>query len=931
VNAHNGISNSGALVRPDELAFTVVSVEDGQPLGKRYWLDDDGELATDTPVPLSRGEANVQYALSIGDFATFLEALKPHQAVLHGIPPVAKARIVTKEVYEQLTPDQRVGVVARTRECFQFAHAPGFLMIDVDPGGAPRSLLEAIASPEHTRELLLRAVPELADAPMLWRPSSSSFLFHGDRELQGLRGQRIYIPVTRATEVSALGNLLFDRLWLLGYGYYQVSVSGQLLERTILDRSVWQPERLDFAAGPVCEPPVERRAGSARLWNPEAPFFEAGKVARLTAQEQRSLESKRKTARSALREAARERRNEWARERGKEIAAARGLDEVAAVAIATEAVERRVLRPDFILVTDDGEYVRVGELLAKPETWDGRRFRDPLEPNYRADSRIAWANLRPTRGRPYIHSHAHGGVRYTLASSRETIRLVEGELPRIVDQCADIILATSEIYQLKDQLTRVTEDGRLASVEPEWIADWLQRNADFVRPKKIDGEWLDRPADLSPKYARTILTKSGEMGLPTLHGITNGPFVRPDGSLVDEPGYDDATHILYWTADPGMPRVRRDMTVVRAEGALRHLWGPFSQFPLESDVDRGCLLALLLTAALRPGMLIAPGGLIESHEAGSGKTLCAQAVANLTGRPANPQAMAQQEEEIRKSLFSVARAGLPSVLFDNVGRDRAVDSASLAMALTSGTIADRILGESTYATVPFRSLILLTGNNTRIAGDLNRRLLRVRITPGVENPWQRVFDFCPTARTEATWPTLRVAAIELVHAALSHGPPLLERASGYPDWDKLVRATVCWTARHLDIGVGFADPARAFLRGYDDDPERDRLHRLLTAWYQVFGAEPKTLRQALDAIELRGLGLPHAGIPDDREDALNHLRDVFAEIDPRRVAQPIGIYLNQQKGRIVDGLKLVSAGKHGGSSRWVVKASAAEIDRRLAA
>src|SRR5262249_21358185 len=154
---------------------------------------------------------------------------------------------------------------------------------------------------------------------------------------------------------------------------------------------------------------------------------------------------------------------------------------------------------------------------------------------------------------------------------------------------------------------------------------------------------------------------------------------------------------------------------------------------------------------LRPGIGIAPGGLIESHEAGSGKTLCAQALAGLSGCPAIPQALAQQEEEIRKALFSAARAGTPSVLYDNVGRERAVDSARLAMALPSGTIADRILGESTYATVPFRSLILLTGNNTRIVGDLNRRLLRVRITPNVENPWRRVFDFCPRARTEANW------------------------------------------------------------------------------------------------------------------------------------------------------------------------------------
>lgn len=273
--------------------------------------------------------------------------------------------------------------------------------------------------------------------------------------------------------------LLFDRLWLLGYGYCVLSASGQILDRTIIDRSVWQPERLDFAAGPVCEPPLERRVPSARTWNPSAPFLDVSRLARLTATDHRSIEAKCKAARHARRDAAGERREEWACERGKVVATAMKLDERSAVVIAREAVEQRILRPDFLLITEDGESVPVSELLGHPDVWHGRRFRDPLEPDYRNDHRIAWANLRSSRGRPCLHSHAHGGVRCTLSSRRETIRLIDGELPRIVDQCAHVLTATGDIYQLKDQLVRVTDDGRLATIEPEWITDWIQRHADF--------------------------------------------------------------------------------------------------------------------------------------------------------------------------------------------------------------------------------------------------------------------------------------------------------------------------------------------------------------------------------------------------------------------------------------------------------------------
>ena len=915
------------LVRPDQLAFTIVTASHGRPLAKRFWLDSKtDELKTKTVVALTRGTARIEYAPSLAEFAERVDALTTSQAVLYGIPPLAKAAVVTQDQYEGLTAAQRQGVITRSREHLQFAHAPGCAMLDFDPAGAPSSLLTAIASPDQTRELLIRAVPELAAAPMLWRPSSSSYLYRGRTELHGLRGQRIYIAVARASDIPLLGQLLYERLWALGYGYVVVSASGQLLDRTLLDASVWQPERLDFAAGPTCVPPLERRVPRHKLWHADAPFFDPRLAAGLTPLEQRAIESKRKAARAAQLGAARERRASWAEARGVEIAKRTDIDPEAAVALAFEAVEQRMLRSDFVLTSEDGEPVAVRELLAHPEVWHGRRFRDPLEPDYRDDERIAYANLRPVRGQPYVFSHAHGGVRYTLATAREVIRLVQGDLPRVVDQCSKIMTGEAELYQLKDAVVRVTEGGRLAPVEPEWIVDRLQRRADFVRPKKVDGVWEDLPADLAPKYAKTLLAKSGEMGLPSLVAITAGPFLRDDGSVVAEPGYDEATQVLYHPGGPPAPPVRAAPTVPMATEALEHLWAPFREFPFADEVDRGAVLALLLTAALRPGIAIAPGGLIESHDAGSGKTLCAQAIANLTGAPAIPQAMAQGEEEIRKALFSAARAGTPSVLYDNVGRDRAIDSASLAMVLTSGTLADRILGESTYASVPFRALILLTGNNTRIAGDLNRRLLRVRITPSVENPWTRVFAFCPRARTEAMWRTLRVAALELVRAALTDGPPPLGAGSGYPEWDALARATVCWVAQRLDIGVRFADPVASLLAGYEDDPERDRLRRVLTAWDAAFGPMPITVGQLLEAVNGDPITSP---VPETgpRREAMDQLREVFQELDGRQRgnhAHAIGIYLNQQKGRIVDGLALVKDGKHCGSSRWLVRQTTRE-------
>ena len=70
------------------------------------------------------------------------------------------------------------------------------------------------------------------------------------------------------------------------------------------------------------------------------------------------------------------------------------------------------------------------------------------------------------------------------------------------------------------------------------------------------------------------------------------------------------------------------------------------------------------------------------------------------------------------------------------------------------------------------------------------------------------------------------------------------------------------------------------------------------------------------------MGFGTAVPQEPRREALSQLEEVLSEIGgrPREShAHAVGVYLNQQKGRIVDGLELVSSGKHAGSSRWAVK------------
>lgn len=116
-------------------------------------------------------------------------------------------------------------------------------------------------------ETIRGAVPGLSDAAMLWWPSASSHIC--DRttgeDLTGLRGQRLYLMVRDAADIPRAGAALADRLWAAGHGRVVPSAAGTPLERCPVDTAVWQPERLDFAAGAICMDGLEQRRGAPVL------------------------------------------------------------------------------------------------------------------------------------------------------------------------------------------------------------------------------------------------------------------------------------------------------------------------------------------------------------------------------------------------------------------------------------------------------------------------------------------------------------------------------------------------------------------------------------------------------------------------------------------------------------------------------------------
>jgi hypothetical protein len=86
----------------------------------------------------------------------------------------------------------------------------------------------------------------------------------------------------------------------------------------------------------------------------------------------------------------------------------------------------------FELEPAGGGIVTVAEILADRPAWHGKRFRDPLEPEYRDDDRIAYLNTEDEE--PYIWSWAHGGQIYRLTpmfpDDEEELAAAENAAPR---------------------------------------------------------------------------------------------------------------------------------------------------------------------------------------------------------------------------------------------------------------------------------------------------------------------------------------------------------------------------------------------------------------------------------------------------------------------------------------------------------------------
>jgi hypothetical protein len=290
---------------------------------------------------------------------------------------------------------------------------------------------------------------------------------------------------------------------------------------------------------------------------------------------------------------------------------------------------------------------------------------------------------------------------------------------------------------------KIDEEGRpaLEQLDESILLYEMARAANYLR-------YNSQTQATQPVYPPTALASDilshPNWQFPALSGITEVPIVRPDGSILNTPGYDKETHLLYLPApDLDIPAIPDQPTGDEVHEARNLAWSYIAQFPYETRADAANAFGLMLTVVIRNLVELCPMHVVDAPLQGSGKGLLTETMSYIAqGRSASSTVIPGDENEWRKTLTALLLEGESYISLDNV--EGLLASPTLASFLTSRTWKARLLGSMQAPRLKQQSIVLANGNNVALGGDIPRRCVRIRIDPKQSRPWTRTkFRFSP--------------------------------------------------------------------------------------------------------------------------------------------------------------------------------------------
>lgn len=439
---------------------------------------------------------------------------------------------------------------------------------------------------------------------------------------------------------------------------------------------------------------------------------------------------------------------------------------------------------------------------------------------------------------------------------------------------------------------RRTKVARLEEVTGAVMVDRLSRSALWL---KWDGRAKKHvPADPKPEVASTILSRDGEWRFPRLSGVITTPTLRPDGTVLIEPGYDPATQLLLLDP-PAMHPITPRPGKKQALSALAFLDGLLDEFPFVDDASRSVALSALITPVVRGAISVAPMHVTKAPVAGSGKSYIIELASAInSGERAPVLSAGKSEEEMEKRLVGALLSGQTFISLDNVNGELGGDF--LCQVIERPVVAARPLGQSAFVKIESRATCFATGNNIRLVGDMTRRVIVCSLDPDMERPELREFKGDPFDTVMQDRGKYVSAALTIVRAYVVAGfPDQLPPLASFEEWSKFVRSALVW--------LGRPDPIETMEKARADDPIKTALSNLYAAWYAAVQSQAQTTGEIATVAASRMFeSLAHPALNDALMDIAEDRRGGIS-------TKTLGRYLATHKDRVVDGLKMVEAGK----------------------
>ncbi len=417
-----------------------------------------------------------------------------------------------------------------------------------------------------------------------------------------------------------------------------------------------------------------------------------------------------------------------------------------------------------------------------------------------------------------------------------------------------------------------------------------------------------------PRIISSVLASGEWPDIRHLVGISETPFLRPDGTICQKPGYDEATGYIYSPA-AFVPLVPAEPTQDEAKAAYAELADIFAEFPHVNGAARAVPIAAILTMLARPAIDGSiPCFVFDASTRGSGKTLQAHAVSLIAlGKFAEPTTFPSEDDELEKILGSFAIAGASCILLDNITRP--FGGAPLDKILTvRDRTSFRVLGRSEQKSLPWRAVVLASGNNIVFPEDTVRRVVVSRLESPLENPEDR--DDCrdlPALCRERRGSLLR-AGLTILRAYTSHGSPDagLKRWGGFEAWARLIA--------HAIVFAGGPNVLDARPRG--EAVAGDDLAALAVVLRELprLSSDPIGCKAIIQALWPPGREVDAP--PDGWED----LRDAVEVLAPPRVGRTpapkaLGEKFRRFASRVLGGLALTPTWAHGKQRVWTVRSA----------